>query len=344
MEARNKTMRSIDETTPVAAAMTSRNTANYDTYAGEEFSGFLDHGNNYSGTPASKKKSRRRRLAKGDISLSYFQNMSPSLLPGDVEDDGGSDHELVPGRKTKKKIIEYQVLGATITAGAAAAAATPTPFRTQQRGFRRRLFLFLTEPSSSWSSAIFFFVLILAICISNLIIVLETMTAFRYRPTECDFCGDGGGFFDNTDDDGNGVAVKCECPMRPQPCLETLLGIMMRFFAFEWTLRVLSYVPAHRRPDLPGKFRDWLGFLSSTTTIFDALAIWPYFIETCDLPGLVSLRLLRILRVFQLLRLGSYNSMFVSLTTVLYKSIGFLKLLLAILFFGATIFGSLLFW
>jgi len=178
------------------------------------------------------------------------------------------------------------------------------------------------------------------------------MSSFQYRPspTECDFCRKYEGFHDAFEDykiansDGSDIVVECACPLRSYPYLERLLGFVLNFFAFEWLLRAVSYVPARPRSDIIGKWGAWLKFLTSPTTLLDALAIWPYFFERYDLPGLVSLRLLRLLRVFQLFRLGSYNSMFVSLTRVLYKSIGFLKLLIVIIFFGATIFGSLLFW
>ena len=138
---------------------------------------------------------------------------------------------------------------------------------------------------------------------------------------------------------------ECQCPPKPYPYLKNALDSILVFFAVEWSLRVLSYVPAHPRSDFVGKCGSFLQFLTSTPTLFDALAIWPYFIEISYFPaGLISLRLLRLFRVFQLVRLGKYNTMFISLTRVLYKSLEFFKLMIVVLFFGATIFGSLVFW
>ena len=60
--------------------------------------------------------------------------------------------------------------------------------------------------------------------------------------------------------------------------------------------------------------------------------------------GLMSLRLLRLFRVMQLVRLGQYNKTFMSLTTVLSESLIYLKLLLGVLLFAAAFFGSMIYW
>lgn len=302
-------------TTANETTTTNRNTGTYDTMQGvEEIYGGSDRQDHRLAAP--------NRILKH--SLKSFRHMTPRLIPGNFEDEHNGERNIFGQDRSR-------------TEG-------------HHRGFRRRLFLILTEPSSSWLSAVFFFFLIVAISVSNLITIMQTMSSFQYRPTECDFCRNDGGFYDVFTDyktstsDGSDSVVECMCPLLPYPYLERLLGFILNFFAFEWTLRVLSYVPTHPRSDIIGQWGTWLKYLTSTTTLLDALATWPYFIERYDLPGLISLRLLRLLRVFQVVRLGSYNSLFVSLTSVLYKSIAFLKLLIVIVFFGATIFGSLLFW
>jgi hypothetical protein len=302
-------------TTANETTTTNRNTGTYDTMQGvEEIYGGSDRQDHRLTAP--------NRILKH--SLKSFRHMTPRLIPGNFEDEHNGERNIFGQDRSR-------------TEG-------------HHRGFRRRLFLILTEPSSSWLSAVFFFFLIVAISVSNLITIMQTMSSFQHRPTECDFCRNDGGFYDVFTDyktstsDGSDSVVECVCPLLPYPYLERLLGFILNFFAFEWTLRVLSYVPTHPRSDIIGQWGTWLKYLTSTTTLLDALATWPYFIERYDLPGLISLRLLRLLRVFQVVRLGSYNSLFVSLTSVLYKSIAFLKLLIVIVFFGATIFGSLLFW
>ena len=302
-------------TTANETTTTNRNTGTYDTMQGvEEIYGRVDEQDHRLAAP--------NRVLKH--SLKSFRYTTPRLIPGNFEDEHDYERNIFGENRSRSE--------------------------GHHRGFRRRLFLFLTEPSSSWLSTVFFFFLIVAISVSNLITIMKTMSSFQYRPTECDFCRNDGGFYDvfenqkNSTSDGSGIVVECVCPLVSYPYLERLLGFILNFFAFEWTLRVLSYVPAHPQSDIIRQWGAWFNYLTSTNTLLDALATWPYFIERYDLPGLVSLRLLRLLRVFQVFRLGSYNYMFVSLTNVLYKSVCFLKLLIVIMFFGATIFGSLLFW
>lgn len=76
----------------------------------------------------------------------------------------------------------------------------------------------------------------------------------------------------------------------------------------------------------------------------DFFAIFPYYLERYDeINGLLSLRLLRMFRVFQLLRLGQYNVTFMSLTNVLFESMASLNILIIVLVFGAAFFGSIIY-
>jgi hypothetical protein len=306
----------VDETT-----RTNRKATIYNTYGEhndvEEFYGGLRERDNLLQTSMRK------------INSTFFQAAISGIIPSDFEDedDDSPTQQNYNGNGGHESMYSER----------------------HHRSFRRRLFLFLTEPSSSWGSAIYFFILILAIFASNLIIILQTMAYFQYTPANCGFCRGESSYNKTNDDDqaqiynGSDI-IECVCPPRPYPYLERAMDYILIFFAVEWTLRVLSFVPAHPRTDIVGKCNDWFTFLTSMPTIFDALAIWPYFIEILNLPGLISLRLLRLFRVFQLVRLGKYNSMFVSLTNVLYKSLPFLRLMIVVLFFGASIFGSLVFW
>ena len=154
-------------------------------------------------------------------------------------------------------------------------------------------------------------------------------------------------------DEGSDHGVQCECPPSPLPFTVGAVDWLMNFLAAEWILRVLSYTPhspscASELPDTVtssslGEFYQWLNYLVEPQTLLDALAIFPYYLER--LPnGFVSLRLLRLTRLFQLVRLGQYNSMFMSLSNVLYKSFNYLKLLVLVLAFGAAFFGSMVYY
>jgi hypothetical protein len=57
------------------------------------------------------------------------------------------------------------------------------------RSWKRRFFLLLTEPESSFGSVVFYFVLIFAIFASNIIMIMQTMKAWQFTPTDCHSCG-----------------------------------------------------------------------------------------------------------------------------------------------------------
>jgi voltage-gated potassium channel len=282
-------------------------------------------------------------------SSKFFQNMSLRWVPGQVEGQGYniSNYHLSRRRKGSRRnsIQEDDDDDDDPVLGNGSSSRNNLQGTERHRSLRRRFFLFLTEPDTSLGSAAFFFVLILAISVSNIIMMVQTMQSFQYTPTDCHICG-GETTYMFDDDLGNipqHSARPCQCPPEPFPYLQVTVDYLLYFFAVEWTLRVLSFVDADPSSSVCGQFGQWLGYLASTSTLIDALAIWPYFFESLP-KGLVSLRLLRLFRVFQLVRLGQYNVMFLSLTNVLQKSLEYLRILVLVLLFGAAIFGSLLYW
>lgn len=293
---------------------------------------------------------RSLRMDSRSRNSKFFQHISPRWIPGQLEDDDDDD---IRGRADFKNRYRPKSKADKESDGNEEDDPLLQPdednvrhFSTERhRGFRRRFFLFLTEPDSSLGSASFFFVLIFAISVSNVIMMIQTMNFFQYIPRDCHICG-GNTTYMFDDDLGNIHAQSpqlCQCPPEPYPFLEQTVDYLLYFFAVEWTLRVLFFQDAHPSPTIWGQLGQWMSFLTSASTMIDALAIWPYFFESLP-KGLVSLRLLRLFRVFQLVRLGQYNDMFLSLTNVLQKSLVYLRLLILVLLFGAAFFGSMLFW
>jgi Ion transport protein len=265
-------------------------------------------------------------------------------------DQGANNQGGGGGGRWKGKILQHITPqqeqlknGATSTIGGAAREGRY--YRPKRpRSFSRRLFLFLTEPNTSVGSAIFFFVLIVTICLSNIIMICQTMDVFQFTPDDCQICGGTQSY--TFDDDGTVVVEDHQCVCQPQPFkyLQKILHILMYFFAVEWTLRVLSYTAARsHKKSLWKRTVSWFQYLTSVPTLIDALAIWPHFFTSLP-KGFFSLRLIRVLRVFSLMRLGQYNDMFVSLTNVLVKSFEYLKLMVIVLIFGGALFGSLMYW
>jgi hypothetical protein len=220
----------------------------------------------------------------------------------------------------------------------------------QRRSIKRRIFLIMTEPDTSIVSALFFFVLIITISLMNIVMMMQTMQHWQYTPTDCRTCG--GAISYLFDDDSSigftAAGTACACPPTPQAWTVIFLNWTVYFCTIEWTLRVLTFNPPQHEcaRSVWGSFCQWLNYLFSTSTVLDALAIFPYYIEMTSFKtnGLMSLRLLRLFRVFQLVRLGQYNETFMSLTTVLFQSVLYLKLLVGVLIFGAAFFGSMIYW
>ena len=215
-----------------------------------------------------------------------------------------------------------------------------------RRSWRRRIFLVLTEPDTSIWSAVFFSILIVVIALSNIIMIMQTMDSFQFVPTDCISCGGTISYMFEDDEvnlETEPPGVSCVCPPSPLPWTNQTLDMLILFLTVEWILRVLLYVPADPSPTVAGQAIQWLNFLTDYTTLLDALSVFPYYLE--HLPnGLVSLRIFRLLRIFQLVRLGQYNQMFNSLTNVMSRSTQYLKLLMIVLAFGAAFFGSMAYW
>jgi hypothetical protein len=57
------------------------------------------------------------------------------------------------------------------------------------RSWNRRLFLFLTEPESSYGSAIFYVLLMTAIFMANVVMIIQTMDYWQFTPINCHSCG-----------------------------------------------------------------------------------------------------------------------------------------------------------
>jgi Ion transport protein len=139
----------------------------------------------------------------------------------------------------------------------------------------------------------------------------------------------------------------CVCPPAPLNYTVAIEDWCVYFFTLEWVLKILLFEPAqhNRAKTFGGLVRQWVGFVTETTTVLDAFATFPYYLERFNASkGLLSLRLLRLFRVFRLVRLGQYNDTFNVFVNVMAKSMIHLKLLLMLLIFGAAFFGSMIFW
>jgi hypothetical protein len=182
-----------------------------------------------------------------------------------------------------------------------------------QRSFRRLVFLIITEPQTSYASAVYYILLVIMIILSNAIMMMETMDAFQHIPSECIKCI---GWNDDNDFHSDDLVthtitpdhVDCVCAPVPNHLIVRTQDHVMMFLAMELCLRVLCFEPTPydedgNRRSFGSSLWEWVKFLGETSTILDFLATFPYYLEKYEAAhGLLSLRLLRIFRVFQLIR------------------------------------------
>ena len=218
-----------------------------------------------------------------------------------------------------------------------------------ERNTRRRIFLFLSQPNSSFGSAVFFGILVLTINLSIVIMILQTMRFCQYTPKDCLGCGGTkvypfvGEFIPSKQETG----VPCVCPPTPLTITVAMEDILVDFFALEWTARVLLFEPpTHERADtFRGFLNQWFSFVTSLSMIIDALSIFPYyFTKIHGAQSLLVLRMVKLFRVFPLLRLGQFNTTFQSLLNVLSKAVQYLRILIIVLGFGCVFFGSMMYY
>lgn len=277
-----------------------------------------------------------------------FRFSDPPALPsyGNDDDDDDEKEGIFPSFHRRWFPDSYETDLVVDAGGRMRQPDQRHSFRPVPRSLKRRMFLFLTEPTTSMGAAIFFFVLIFTIAWMNILMIMQTMNHWQYTPTDCITCGGPKEYIfeDDAIESPLEPNVPCVCPPTPMQWTNTQLNYLVYFFTVEWTLRVLLFEPPKDAPR--GSFwPQWFSHLTETTTILDALAIFPYYLETLEnTNALMSLRLLRLFRVFQLLRLGQYNTTFLSLTNVLFQSMLYLKLLMIALVFGAALFGSMMYW
>lgn len=238
--------------------------------------------------------------------------------------------------------------------------------KRRNRSLRHRVFLLLTDPTSSILSSLCFVIVAFMILCSNIALIVQTLDKFEYNPSECNFCDDYGAEIktdDTTAKDTSEPWVECICPPRPIPYIVRLEDYIMYFFTVEWVLRVICYDPplidGERRYRNP--IRLMFEYATEPLTILDLLAFLPYYLEKIEINGGTSYAswedkttggnvgvqvtpIFRIFRVFQLIRLGQYNSTFCALVNVLGAAISSLNILVIVLIFSAAFFGSIIYW
>jgi hypothetical protein len=172
-------------TSQMYATMPSRNTV---AFAGETtpLTSFMPTSN-----PASSKRQKVKSLASSQASLEdpYISSSDrTALLDSNRESIFPDFHnQWLPG------VFESEEPAiSTLSSPTGAFHALDhhhQPKHYLHRSIKRRIFLFLSEPTSSKGSAIFFLVVISAILAINIVMVMQTMNHWQYTPDDCITCG-----------------------------------------------------------------------------------------------------------------------------------------------------------
>jgi hypothetical protein len=225
----------------------------------------------------------------------------------------------------------------------------PMPPTRKKRSMRRRIYVLLTDPHSSILSALTTAVIFFMIIGSNIVMVLQTLDQFEYTPSNCRFCDE---YYERLAADDMGVdrflarMTKCTCPPKTIPTVAKAENFIMCFFAVEWLVRLICFEPLREKDDPPRNLLQSLfDFYFEPHSVMDLLAFLPYFVEKyAARDTFMSFRLMRIFRVFQLIRLGQYNLTFCTLVNVLISSLPSINMLGIALIFGGVFFGTVVYW
>jgi hypothetical protein len=182
-----KQMRQIDEGSPMYTTMPSRNTV---AFAGETMP--LTSSSMSRSDAASPKGRRTKSLTSSQVSLdepcislsdrsAVFGSNRDSIFPDfhnrwlpDVYEE--SEQQTILGSMMSSPTVQEQ-------------HQHHMPKRYLNRSIKRRMFLFLSEPTSSKGSAIFYLVVISSILTINIVMVMQTMNHWQYTPDDCITCG-----------------------------------------------------------------------------------------------------------------------------------------------------------
>ena len=264
----------------------------------------------------------------------------------DDDDEYDSQMEISPFVQRGEKIKIRRAIVARLDDSLDGFERIPT---TRIKSMRRSIFLLLTDPRSSILSMICFAIIIFMMVLSNIVMVMETLDRFEYTPDDCDYCQayhlQQAITDDETGHEFRELAARCICPPKPMHFVVKLEDHIIYFFTVEWVLRLLCYDPPLKDDEeYRNPIRVMLEYLKETTTILDALATFPYYLEKYEpAQDLNSLRMLRLFRVFQLIRLGQYDATFCTLVNVLASSITSFNMLAIALGFCAAFFGSIMY-
>ncbi|GMI60994.1 hypothetical protein ScalyP_jg3330 [Parmales sp. scaly parma] len=195
--------------------------------------------------------------------------------------------------------------------------------------------------------------MMILVILANVLMMAETLYAFQFVPENCEVCDE----FNATATSAND-ALFCDCEPEPHNYLISAENSLYYVFTVEYLLKIVFFSPTPvHAGGAPGSFlKKLLSFLFlDIWQLIDFVCLAPFYLSMLiNLNSLTSeynqftfdytsLRILRITRVFQVVKLGRNSQTFTMFIRVVKRSAPALKLLAMILAFGAIIFASLIY-
>eukprot|EP00928_Gymnodinium_smaydae_P039375 TRINITY_DN26913_c0_g1_i1.p1 TRINITY_DN26913_c0_g1~~TRINITY_DN26913_c0_g1_i1.p1 ORF type:complete len:841 (-),score=75.29 TRINITY_DN26913_c0_g1_i1:205-2727(-) len=236
---------------------------------------------------------------------SNFQIVLDSLKESGGSESTDSDSEerlenadsIVPHESSVKTSPQASVFGQNVESTNYTFDTDEEQFRCLPawKGWRRTLFLLLEDESSSGLAKSISFLMMVAILISTVSIVLESMSYFNEIPAACDL---------------SRPSVN-ECTPQPKMMFGVLEIVCVSLFTLDYLARItVVHTALPRECGVSVKHEctplslTWI-YVRQPMNVIDLAAILPFYLQTVmglDAAGFGVLRVLRLIRVFRILK------------------------------------------
>lgn len=198
-------------------------------------------------------------------------------------------------------------------------------------GLRERCFVLFDDASQSLCGKIIDILVLLAIAVSTVSFVMESMPDFRHRPKKC------------AELRAAGLRLTKEaCEPKPDDIFYVIEAVCIAVFTIEYLTRVVT-VHATATSQETG-WKRTLQYLRQPMNIIDLLAIIPFYVDLMlsgsEVGAFAILRLFRILRLFKLAKQNPGMRMFVEVMVMSGQPLSILVFFNVII---TVMFGSLIF-
>jgi hypothetical protein len=191
---------------------------------------------------------------------------------------------------------------------------------------RQRLFVLFDEGGQSIIGRIIEVGLVIAIVVSTVSFIMESMPDFRLRPPACHAAPE---------------RTVANCEPVPDPAFADIEAVCIAIFTVDYVMRISMH---HSMPsEVPSRLQRTLNYAKLPLNVIDLLAIMPFYLTLAVGDGVGPLRVLRLARILRLFKAAKHHPGIMMLAEVMIMS-G--QPLLILVFFNVIItvlFGALIY-